>query len=100
MTIPNNTRDNSAERMERFTEYIVRTLEKKNSATIYDANCGYGECIGINETEARQLAKLFCDKGYHAKAYYIRGYGFRWIEIATYVMSPGSALKSYSEVWG
>ena len=104
MDIPMNTKDNKQSRMDQFVKYILDQFAAgKESAEIYDeSRCNLSDLPGISESEARQLARMFTAKGYHAKAYYIDcpHHGFRRVTIATYVLDGRCHNCSHSDVWG
>ena len=101
--IPQNEKDDKKSRMDKFVEFVLDGLKKGNSATIYDeSRCNCDKIPGISYGEARELASMFCGKGYHAKAYYIDCpcHGFRSVTIANYVLNSHEARCAHSEVWG
>ena len=104
MNIPENTKDDKCERMDRFVEYVLKELTQSDYAEIYDeARCN-GErsgLPGITYSEARELARMFAAKGYHASAYYIDcpSHGFRNVTISRHVCQESCHRCSHTEVW-
>lgn len=101
--IPQNVNDDKKSRMDTFVEHVVNALKTEPYVKICDdSHCNAKGVPGISYSEARQLARMFCDKGYHAAAYYIDcpSHGFRHVIISTYVQSDSSARCSHTEVWG
>ena len=102
MDIPENDNDNRKSRMDKFVEYVVNELKRSDSAVIWDDwRCNDKDVPGITYPEARSLAEMFAEKGYHARAYYIDvpSHGFRSVEISKHVQRAHTANCAHSEVW-
>lgn len=103
INIPQNDSDNSKSHMDKFVEYVLKRFATDGSAELYSAgSICYSSSLpypGITEGEARQLARLFAEKGYHASAYFVHGRGFSYVTISKYVQDSSYAAMSHTEKW-
>ena len=94
MEIPqNNQVDN---RKDELIAKVVKTFEKDNCFCIAHATSGIPLSI------AREVAKEFVNKGYHAKiTHFCDGRAsYQYLVIAKYVLDESRALMVYSEMIG
>lgn len=94
MEIPQNTQTDN--RKEKLIENVIKTFEKDVLFSLGHASSGIPLSI------AKEVAKEFVNKGYHAKITYFRDgrASYQFLYIAKYVLDETSALMVYSEIIG